>query len=167
MYHACRCVMRTTYGLLTVSLLLFLFGIWFVLAGARSGAGGPPAAPPVATVAELMDGIVSPASTVVYQSVATTVTREGTEEIRPKNDREWARVAGNAAAIIEASELLKAAGRARDSGDWVMISTAMGTAAAEARAAAQKKDPEGILAAGERLNNSCDNCHRKYQVRVE
>ena len=166
MYHASRDVMRTTYGLLAVSLLLFLFGIWFVLAGVRS-AGGPPAAPPVATVAELMDGIVSPASNVVYQSVATTVTREGTQEIRPKNDREWARVAGNAASIIEASELLKAAGRAKDAGDWLMIATAMGTAATEARTAAQKKDAEGILAAGERLNNSCDNCHRKYQVTVE
>ena len=159
--------MRTTYGLLIVSLFLFVFGIWFVLAGARAGIGGTPAAPPVATVAEVMDGIVSPASSVVYQSVATTVTREGVEETRPKNDREWQRVAGNAAAIIEASEMLKAPGRTRDTGDWVMIATAMGTAAAEARTAAQKKDPEGILAAGERLNNSCDNCHRKYQVTVE
>jgi hypothetical protein len=165
MYHACRYVMRTTYGLLIVSLLLFVFGIWFVLAGAGA-ASGPPAAPPVATVLEIMDGIVSPASSVVYQSVATTVTREGVQETRPKNDREWQRVAGNAAALIEASQMLKAEGRTRD-GDWTMIATAMGDAAAEARAAAQKKDPEGILAAGERLNNSCDNCHRKYQVTVE
>lgn len=167
MYHACRYVMRTTYALLIVSLLLFVFGIWFVLAGARTRGGLPPAAPPVATVAELMDGIVSPASSVIYQSVTTTVTREGVEEVRPKNDREWQRVAGNAAALVEASEMLKTPGRTRDAGDWAMIATAMGTAAAEARAAAQKKDPEGILAAGERLNNSCDNCHRKYQVTVE
>jgi hypothetical protein len=157
---------RTTYGLLIVSLLLFVFGIWFVLAGARS-AGGPPAAPPVATVAELMDGIVSPAAGVVYAAVGTTVTREGIQETRPKDDREWRRVAGNAAALIEASELLKVEGRARDSEDWATIAKAMGDAAAEARAAAQKKDAEGILAAGERLNNSCDNCHRKFQVTVE
>jgi len=166
MYHACRNVMRTTYGLLVVSLLLFVFGIWFVLAGARA-AGGPPAAPPVATVLEVMDGIVSPASGVVYDSVATIVDKEGVKETRPKNDREWAKVAGNAAALIEASELLKVEGRARDSADWVTIATAMGTAAAEVRAAAQKKDADGILAGGERLNNSCDNCHRKYQVTVE
>ena len=159
--------MRTTYGLLTVSLLLFVFGIWFVLAGARGAGSGPPAAAPVATVLEIMDGIVSPAAAVVYESVATTVTRAGIEETRPKDDRAWKRVAGNAAALIEASELLKVEGRAKDSADWVMIATAMGTAAAEARAAAEKQDPEGILAAGERLNNSCDNCHRKYQVTVE
>jgi len=159
-------MVRTTYGLLIVSLLLFVFGIWFVLAGART-ASGPPAAPPVATVLELMDGIVSPASSVVYAAVATTVTREGVQETRPKDDREWRRVAGNAAALIEVSELLKVEGRAKDSEDWATIAKAMGDAAAEARAAAQKKDAEGILAAGERLNNSCDNCHRKFQVPVE
>jgi len=158
--------MRTTYGLLIVSLLLFVFGIWFVLAGVRA-ANAPLASPPVATVLELMDGIVSPASGVVYDSVATIVDKEGVHETRPKNDREWANVAGNAAALIEASELLKMEGRARDQADWVTISTAMGTAAAEIRAAAQKHDAEGILGGGERLNNSCDNCHRKYQVAVE
>jgi len=165
MYHA-PLGMRTTYGLLIVSLLLFVFGIWFVLAGVRA-ANAPLAAPPVATVLELMDGIVSPAAGVVYDSVATIVDKEGIHETRPKNDREWANVAGNAAALIEASELLKMEGRARDQADWVTISTAMGTAAAEIRAAAQKQDAEGILGGGERLNNSCDNCHRKYQVAVE
>jgi cytochrome c556 len=25
------------------------------------------------------------------------------------------------------------------------------------------KSPEGILAAGEAINKSCDNCHQKYQ----
>ena len=104
---------------------------------------------------------------VVYAAVGTTVTREGIQETRPQNDREWRRVAGNAASLIEASELLKAEGRAKDSGDWATIAKAMGDAAAEVRAAAQKQDAEGILGAGERLNNSCDNCHRKYQVRVE
>ena len=159
-------MVRTTYGLLIVSLLLFVFGIWFVLAGART-ASGPPAAPPVATVLELMDGNVSPASSVVYAAVATTVTRVGVQETRPKDDREWRRVAGNAASLIEASELLKVEGRAKESEDWATIAKAMGDAAAEVRAAAQKQDAEGILAAGERLNNSCDNCHRKFQVAVE
>ena len=158
--------MRSTYGLLIVSLLLFVFGIWFVLAGIRA-ANAPLAAPPVATVLELMDGIVAPASGVVYDSVSTIVDREGVKETRPQNDREWANVAGNAAALIEASELLKMEGRAREGEDWAAISKAMGDAAAQVRAAAQKKDAEGILAGGELLNNSCDNCHRKFQIPVE
>ena len=160
-------MVRTTYGLLIVSLLLFVFGIWFVLAGARASSAGPPAAPPVASVLELMDGIVSPAAQVVYDSVATIVDKDGVKETRPQNDREWARVAGNAAALIEASELLRMEGRAKEGEDWLVISKAMGDAAAELRAAAQKKDAEGILGGGEKLNNSCDNCHRKYQVPVD
>jgi hypothetical protein len=80
--------MRTTYGLLIVSLLLFVFGIWFAIAGAR-GASVQPAAPAVASVLDLMDGIVAPAAQVIYDSVATIVTREGVQETRPKNDREW------------------------------------------------------------------------------
>jgi hypothetical protein len=158
--------MRTTYGLLIVSLLLFVFGIWFVLAGMRN-ASVQPAAPAVASVLELMDGIVSPAAGVVYASVGTTVTREGVQETRPKDDREWQRVAGNAAALIEAAQLLTVEGRARESEDWATIAKAMGDAATQVRAAAQKKDADGILAAGELLNNSCDNCHRKFQVAVE
>ena len=160
-------MVRTTYGLLIVSLLLFVFGLWFVLAGARTSSAGPPAAPPVASVLELMDGIVSPAAQVVYDSVATIVDKDGVKETRPQNDREWARVAGNAAALIEASELLRMEGRAKEGEDWLLISKAMGDAAAEVRAAAQKKDADGILGGGEKLNNSCDNCHRKYQVPVD
>jgi len=76
-------------------------------------------------------------------------------------------VAGNAAALIEASQLLTVEGRARESEDWGTIAKAMGDAAEQVRAAAQKKDAEGILAGGEQLNNSCDNCHRKFQVPVD
>ena len=160
-------MVRTTYALLIVSQLLCVGGLWFVLAGARAPSAGPAAAPPVASVLELMDGIVAPAAQVVYDSVATIVDKDGVTETRPKNDREWARVAGNAASLIEASELLKMEGRTKEGEDWGLIATAMGAAAAEVRAAAQKKDAEGILGGGEKLNNSCDNCHRKYQVPVD
>jgi cytochrome c556 len=29
--------------------------------------------------------------------------------------------------------------------------------------AAESKNPAGILEAGEAINQSCDNCHQKYQ----
>jgi len=29
--------------------------------------------------------------------------------------------------------------------------------------ATEAKSAEGVLAAGEAINTSCDNCHRKYQ----
>jgi hypothetical protein len=118
-------------------------------------------------VLEIMDGIVSPAAQVVYDSVATIVDKDGVKELRPQNDREWQRVAGNAAVLIEASQMLVMEGRARESEDWAIIAKAMGDAAVKVREAAQKKDPQGILDTGEELNNSCDNCHRKFQVPVD
>jgi cytochrome c556 len=50
-----------------------------------------------------------------------------------------------------------------DQGDWVKMSKAMADAGQMALKAAEAKNPEGILAAGEVINMSCDSCHEKYQ----
>jgi cytochrome c556 len=42
------------------------------------------------------------------------------------------------------------------------MSQAMIDSAKAALQAAEARDTEGILAAGEGLNTSCDNCHRRY-----
>jgi cytochrome c556 len=43
------------------------------------------------------------------------------------------------------------------------MSKAMAEAGMTALKATEKKDPQGVLAAGEAINTTCDNCHRKYQ----
>jgi cytochrome c556 len=43
----------------------------------------------------------------------------------------------------------------------------MAKAAMQAYRAAEKHDPEALLAAGEALNHSCDSCHRNYDVPVD
>ena len=53
--------------------------------------------------------------------------------------------------------------RAVDRGEWLAMSKAMADAGMTALKATQAKDPAGVLAAGEAINMSCDNCHRKYQ----
>ena len=50
--------MRTIYGLLGISLLLFLSSIWFLVLGVR-GPVRPPQAEPVASVKQLMTGIIT------------------------------------------------------------------------------------------------------------
>ena len=158
--------MRKIYGLLVISLLTFITGIVFIVLGARN-AGKAPGAAPVASVKQIMQGIVTPASGAIYNAVSTTVTVKGTEEIFPRNDREWAIVGSHAMALVEAANLLKVDGRAKDTGDWMRMSDAMGTAAMQSYRAAEKKDVEALLASGEVLNNSCDSCHRNYEVAVE
>ena len=47
------------------------------------------------------------------------------------------------------------------------MSDAMATAAMQSYRATEKKNVEALLASGEVVNNSCDNCHRNYEVAVE
>jgi cytochrome c556 len=162
--------MRMTNWLFIVSVLLFISGIGFIIASARtrqvaavSAPSAAPALPPVASVKQIMAGIVMPAASKVWDSVSTIVDKGGVQENVPKTEEEWAVVGANAAALIESANLLTVGNRAVDQGDWVKMSKAMADAAQTALKATTDKNPDGILAAGEKINETCDNCHEKYQ----
>ena len=84
-------------------------------------------------------------------------------ENQPRTDEEWAAVAASAAALAESANLLVTGDRVVDRGDWVKFATDLRESAKTALAAAEKKDPAGILAVGEVINESCDACHERYQ----
>ena len=160
--------MRTVHWLFGVSVALFISGIGFIIASGRTAqveAAAPPAPslPPVASVKQIMTGIVTPAAYVVFDSVSTIVDAKGVQENQPRTDEEWARVGANAAVLIESANMLLIGNRAVDQGDWVKMAKAMADAGQIALKAAEAKSPEGILEAGETINQSCDNCHQKYQ----
>jgi hypothetical protein len=160
--------MRIVHWLFIVSVALFVSGIGFVIAGARSARAAVPVESavtmtPVASVRQIMKGIVGPAATVVFNSVSTTVSFQGTEEHAPHTEDEWEAVGNSAAALIESGNLLLMGSRAVDKGEWVQMSQALIDAGKVALKATQVKSAEGVLGAGEAVNTSCDNCHRKYQ----
>ena len=161
--------MRTVYSLFVVSVLLFLSGIGFVIAGGRTARAATPVAAdmpvttPVASIKQIMNGIVMPNAYVIYNAIGTKSSAAGVEEIAPKNDAEWAAVGDGAAAVIEAGNLMLMGGRALDKGDWVKMTHAYMDAGKQALKAVEAKDKDGILSAGEVLDMSCDNCHAKYQ----
>jgi len=160
--------MRTVHWLFVVSVALFVAGIGFVVAAGRTAAPSAaaeeaPAIVPVASVKQIMAGITGPAATVVYNAVGTVVNLQGTKEIAPQNDEEWAAVANSAAALVESGNLLLVGNRVLDNGDWVTMTKAMMETGQAALKAAQAKDKEGILEAGGPLNDTCDTCHAKYQ----
>ena len=163
--------MKLVHWLFVVSVLLFISGIGFVIAGARSARGAPAAGAavadveiaPVASVKQIMGGIVGPAAGVVFNSVATFVDQKGTEEHFPRTDQEWEAVGNSAAALIEAGNLLMLGSRAIDQGDWVTMSRAMMSAGQDVLKAVAAKDKEMVLEYGDAVNMSCDNCHLKYQ----
>ena len=69
----------------------------------------------------------------------------------------------SAAALIESGNLLMLGTRAIDKEEWVKMSQAMIEAGKLALKATQDRSADGVLAAGEQINASCDACHRRYQ----
>lgn len=141
--------------MLLASAVFFLAALW--LAARRSSPY-----PPVATVRQLMDVVVIPASKIVYGAVSTVSTAEGTVETVPKTDEEWRVVAANAAALAEAGALLTVAGRAHRGEAWMQPARALIDGAKHALAAAQAKDANALLEGGGEIAQACDNCHREY-----
>ena len=64
-----------------------------------------------ATIKDIMDSVVDPSADYLWESVATIVTKKGTEERRPRTDMEWQEVRRRAIALIEATNLLIMDGR--------------------------------------------------------
>jgi len=161
--------MRIVHWLFVVSVALFISGIAFVVAGARTTRLAPrvevAAMTPVASIKQIMNGIVAPASSVIYKAVGTTASASGTEETAPKNDAEWAAVGNSAAALAESGNLLLMGGRVVDNGDWTKVARELVDAAKMALKAADGKSTDGILSAGGAINDTCDTCHEKYQRR--
>ena len=161
---------RTLQWLFLISVLLFVSGIAFVIAAGRTvRAAAPAAAPaapataPIATVKHVMQAMTMPNAAALWDSVSTIVDAKGTTENQPRTDEEWAAVAASGAILAESANMLLTESRAIDRGDWVKFSIALRDSANTALAAAEKKDPAGILAVGEVINASCDACHERYQ----
>jgi hypothetical protein len=164
--------MQRPLSLFVVSALLFVTGLGLVVVGAgelkRAPTAGSVPTPalgevPIATTRQIMAAMTRPAADAIFQSVQTNVSDKGIEEIFPRNDDEWALLGAQAATLGESGNLIMGGGRAVDRGDWVKMSQAMIDSAKQTLAAVAKKDTEGVLAAGEAVNISCDNCHERYR----
>src|SRR5438552_7505932 len=64
-----------------------------------------------ATIKDIMDSVVDPSSDYIWESVATIVTKKGTEERRPRTPEQWLEVRRRTIALVEATNLLIMDGR--------------------------------------------------------
>ena len=147
---------------------LCVFGLLGVLGllvgctpGSESEVTGPPYKP-VAGVKLLMVSVVEPQADILWDAVGWIISYEGTEEIRPENDEEWAAVRNAAVTIAESGNLLMMEGRATDDGDWMGWSRDLVDAAEEAMMAADARDEEAIFELGEKVYWVCTGCHETY-----
>lgn len=161
--------MKIIHWLFVLSVALFVSGIGFVIVGARAARQTPAVdrtasrLVPVASVKQIMSGIVTPAARVVFASVGTVISFKGVDETAPQDDEEWEAVGNSAAALIESGNLMLMGSRAVDNGEWVKHSQALIDAAKVALKATQEKNTEALFDSGEGINESCDACHLTYQ----
>ena len=142
---------------------------------------------PTASIKDIMDSIVDPSADGIWESVATIVSAAGTEERRPRTDKDWAEQRRNAVRLVEASNLLLMEGRQvaspgdksenpnieleppqiqelidKDREAWIKLAHGLHDAAVPALKAIDSKNAEALLDSGEGIDQACENCHLKY-----
>ena len=139
----------------------FLMGVVLIVA-CETPSTTPPPFVPVGDVQQLMEMVIDPAADIVWESVGTIVTLDGTEEIFPRSDEEWSTVRNSAMVLAESGNLLMVGDRAKGEVPWMIMSQALVEAGMVALEAAEAKDPEAVFAVGEQIYNACETCHVLY-----
>jgi cytochrome c553 len=111
-----------------------------------------PASPTFATTRQVMLGITIPTSDFLFQL----------GDKPPTSDAEWEKVVASALVLAESGQMLLTGTRNLDQPEWTQRAQALIDAAKLAAAAAQEKDVERVLDAGNTIYESCDGCHQKY-----
>ena len=129
-----------------------------------SACGGPQPPPfkPVADNKLLMQAVVDPNADIIWEAVKTIDSAAGTEEIRPRNDEQWAAVRNAAVALAESGNLMMLVPRAKDGGEWMKRAQEMIDTGEKAIRAAEAKNADQLFTVGGDIYDSCSNCHRQY-----
>ena len=114
-----------------------------------------PAMKPVATVTQLMQAMVIPASNALFNLPRQV----------PEDDQGWAEVQNSAVILAESGNLLMIGGRAEESAVWAETARALGEAGEAALKAAEAQDTEAISDVGNQIIDACERCHEKHWVR--
>jgi hypothetical protein len=179
-------MVRVTPTLLPISVLIVLLPV----AACSRRTPEPPPDPQyrlTATVKDIMDSMVDPVADVIWNSVATIITKDGVEERAPRTDEEWAKVRHAAVTIAEATNLLMMPGRQiakpgeksenpgielepdevaklirQNPANWATRVASLHASAVETLSAIDKKDVAGLVDSGEKLDQACERCHLDY-----
>ena len=141
----------------------------FLLNSSCSAKPAAPAMPPFDTttsVKDLMANLVDPTADIVWDSVGTIVTPEGTFEKAPATDDEWDDVKAGAITLVEVGNLLMLPARAGGSDEWVQRAKDLITQSQRAIKAAEAHDKEGVFNIGADIYETCVNCHKRFDKAI-
>ena len=176
-----------TYQLLVIATVLLVLAACTAQQPAQTQQGAEAEFRTTATVKDLMDSVVDPGADFLWDAVETTVSAKGTEEKAPHTDEEWKEVRRHAIMLMEATNLLLVPGRhvarpgekaddpkvelapeqiedmiKKDPVSWAKFAHGLHDATMEAFKAIEAKDSEGLLNAGDGIDNACEKCHLQY-----
>jgi hypothetical protein len=114
-----------------------------------------PGVRPVASVKQLHEIMITPASDAVFRASGEA----------PKSEKGWVDARNQALVLAEGGNLLMLGSRARDNTAWMKMSRALVDAAATAASAAQKRDADALGGAGDVITAVCEACHQPYRDR--
>ena len=145
----------------------------------RAGARSAPTTPQIdATLAQLMRGILFPASNIIFAAQDKNPTDfpeakdpSAATDLLASTYGKWQAVENSALAIAESANLLRLPGRKCSNGiavpiqngDWPKLAQGLRDAGMAAYKAAQSKNQDKILDAADMLTTACANCHEKYR----
>jgi hypothetical protein len=116
----------------------------------------------VATTEDLMEGVIQPAASRVFEVGGWASSAGGVTKIVPADEEEWALIRHSAMALAEMGSYLKAFdSRAREP-EWAEQAQAMVDRALVVSRAAEAMNAEAVFEAGGRLYEACTGCHVKY-----
>lgn len=172
---------------MSLSLGLAIFAV-ALIAACKAAPPPPPPAPEFrpSSLADVMKFMVEPSADVLWNAVATVVNEKGIDDHRPTTDEEWTAVKRSAVTLVEATNLIlidrptanpgqKSANpnvelepeqidklRKDEPEVWKNYVKELYDAALPALNAINKKDADGLGAAGEGIDTACENCHLHY-----
>lgn len=131
-----------------------------------------------ASLAQLMRGMIYPASNVIFAAqtqnpaeIKLAADPAMSPNLLTSTYGKWDAVENSSLALAEAASLLGAAGRKCSNGvdvplknpDWPKLVQALREAGMTAYKAAQTKNQEKIIDAANDVTAACENCHEKYR----
>jgi hypothetical protein len=156
---------------------------------ATAPAPAPSLLKPIAGVQDVMASMIDPAADFLWESVSTTVTKGKVVEKQPHTNEEWAEVRRQAIILAEGANLLLMDGRhvvkegatledhgtagnltaeeseqtiGKNRDTFLAFAKALRDVGASLLVAADAKNPQGIIDAGDTLDQVCEGCHLKF-----
>lgn len=142
-----------------------------------------------AGVQDIMKEMIDPAADFIWESVSSIQTAQGVEEKQPHTDEEWAAVRRQAIILAESANLILLEGRhvaregkqledhgtpgnltaaqseqtiAADRATFEGFGVALHDVGVAFVKAADERNPQAIMDAGETMDQICEGCHLKF-----